>query len=373
MARNINKRLSSLQTRRRGADRIGSLSFDAVADVLAKRYTRERYEELSDGKPYTRYALGAMQEVDPEYTRIGIEEATRVGNQLERGLSNFGFRVGFRLQGSVPCNIHIRGVSDVDLLTLRTEFITTDPGVGNYVNSNFNAVAALSELRAHSERILTQQFPKATVDTSGSKAIAISGGSLRRPVDVVPSHWHDTADYQRTLQEHDRGVRIYEKKKHASLLNMPFRHIKLVTDKDTQAAKGLKKAIRLCKHIKNDAIEEGKSIDYSSFDIASTLWHANHYAFAAGTANELAILMEAQRFIDELYKNIDKTKSLYVPDGSRKIFDNNKNIEGMKSLSYELDDLAKEVAYEQRNYVKVLYEHNWNEIRGALDSVRYVL
>ncbi|WP_342154675.1 hypothetical protein [Methylorubrum sp. SB2] len=373
MARDISRRLSSLKTRRRGTDRVGRIAMDAAADVLAKRYITERYEELADGKPYTRYALGAMQEVDPEYTRIGIREANRVGNQLDKNLKALGIAVTFRLQGSVPCNIHIRGVSDVDLLTLRTEFCTTEPGAGTYGTSTFQPVAALRELRKHAEAILRDAFPKADLDTSGAKAIAISGGSLQRPIDVVPSHWHDTADYQRTYLEDDRGVKILENKKGVTLLNMPFRHIKLVTERDFRALSGLKKAIRLCKHVKNDAAEEGRQIDYSSFDIASTLWHADMGRFAAGYNNELLILSEAQRFLDELYHNTDKAKTLFVPDGSRRVFDNDDKIAAMKLLSFELDDLAKEVAYEQRSYAKILYENNWQELNKILKDSPYQL
>lgn len=373
MARDINRRLSSLKTRRSGTDRIGRIAMDAAADVLAKRYVTEKYEQLADGKPYTRYALGSMQEVDPDYTRIGIEEATRVGNQLDKQLPQQGIAVRFELQGSVPCNIHIRGVSDVDLLVLRTEFVTTDPGIGTYSTSTISPVAALRELRSNAERILRNSFPKAEVDASGAKAIAISGASLRRPVDVVPSHWHDTADYQRTYDRDDRGVKILDNKQGITLLNMPFRHIKLVTYHDVQALYGLKKAIRLCKHVKNDAIEEGRSINYSSFDLASTLWHANLAAFAAGMHNELAILIEARRFLDELYHNTDKAKSLYVPDGSRKIFDSDAKIDGMKIMSVELDDLAKEVAFEQASYAKILYENNWLELDRISRAATYKL
>ena len=65
MARDINRRLSSLKTRRSGTDRVGRIAMDAAADELAKRYVTEKYEQLADGQPYTRYALGSMQEAEP--------------------------------------------------------------------------------------------------------------------------------------------------------------------------------------------------------------------------------------------------------------------------------------------------------------------
>ena len=63
---------------------------------------------------------------------------------------------------------------------------------------------------------------------------------------------------------------------------------------------------------------------------------------------ELGILAEAQRFLDYLYHNEAFAKSLYVPDGSRIIFDTQDKYEGMKKLSVEMDDLLREVAKEQK-------------------------
>lgn len=122
MARDIQQRLKSLEARRRGTDRRG-MTFDAADQVLAKSLAQESYQVRGANKEFTKYALGSMQAVDPEYTRIGIEEATRVGKQLESGLAKLGIDVEFRLQGSVPCDIHIRGASDVDLLVLEGRYI----------------------------------------------------------------------------------------------------------------------------------------------------------------------------------------------------------------------------------------------------------
>jgi hypothetical protein len=66
-----------------------------------------------------------------------------------------------------------------------------------------------------------------------------------------------------------------------------------------------------------------------------------------GGIYELRILTEAQQFLDHLYHNPEYAKSLRVPDGSRVIFDTVDKYEGMKKLSFELDDLLKEVSIEQ--------------------------
>ncbi|MGO4319827.1 hypothetical protein AB4Z23_28425, partial [Agrobacterium sp. MCAB5] len=68
MARDINKRLNQLRTRRSGVDRLGMVTQDAAADVLRKSYLEEGWQKRAKEQPYTRYCLGAMQEVDQDYT-----------------------------------------------------------------------------------------------------------------------------------------------------------------------------------------------------------------------------------------------------------------------------------------------------------------
>ena len=371
MPRNINKRLDQLRIRRRGTDRLTRLSTAAQSEVLLKSRDEESWQKRATNQPYTRYALGAMQEVGEEYTRISIETAERVGRQLDNDLTAAGFSVDFRLQGSVPLNVHIRGVSDVDLLNLDISFLTYHSQgarslAGSYLSTSKTSIGVLTTLRNQAEKVLAARFPAATIETSGGKAIGISGGSLARPVDVVPSHWNDTIDYQNSKMERDRGVTILNKKIPETIDNLPFLHIHRIDERDKYALGGLKKAIRLCKNVKNDSVEEGKTINYPSFDIAATMYHANMEAMRASNIYELGVLAETQRFLDELYHNPDKARSLYVPDGSRKIFDTEQKYLGLKALSIEMDDLAREVAKEQDFALMASTEVSLSAARVAL-------
>ncbi|MBB3398824.1 hypothetical protein [Rhizobium sp. BK060] len=373
MPRDISKRLTQLHTRRSGIDRLGRVAQDAAAEVLKKSYLEEGWQKRAKDQPYTRYCLGAMQEVDKDYTRISVETAERVGKQLLEGLQALDIPVEFRLQGSVPLNVHIRGVSDVDLLTLETSFLIYQNNgqkaqSGAYTPTNKSSLSVLSTLRTEAEKILKVKYPAATIDTTGGKAIAVSGGSLPRPVDVVPSHWYDTVDYQASGLERDRGVYILDKKVPTTLSNYPFLHIHRINQQDIAAAAGLKKAIRLCKNVKNDAIEDGKKIVFPSFDIASTMYHCDLAGLRAGAYYELAVLAETQRFLDELYHSSEKAKSLWVPDGSRRIFDTDEKYEGLRSLSVEMDDLAKEVAKEQSALLKYGGEPSLGDSRRVLNE-----
>lgn len=352
MARDVNKRLEQLAKRRKGTDRLGTLNYVEQAEVIIKSILDESWQKRALDKPNTRYALGAMQAVDPDYTRISLETAERVGNQLLGRLEAQGLFVEFRIQGSVALDVHVRGVSDVDLLALDRYFHSYNrlgPKSGSYSGTGTTETSQerLMKIRLKSEVALNDSFPAATIDKSGGKAIAIFGGSLARPVDVVPSHWYDTVEYQTSGREADRAVTILDKNVPITIDNWPFLHIHKIHERDSAIGGGLKKAVRLAKNVKNDAEMEGTSIALPSFDIASIMYHADIQALSRGSIYELAVLAEAQRHLDFLSNNQSYAMTLEVPDGSRKIIDKIEKFNALRKLSIEFDDLVHEVAREQ--------------------------
>lgn len=352
MARNIEDRIANLRARRFGLDRLDRLNETARSEVVFDSLSDERWQTRTagSGKPFTKYALGAMQEVGQRYTEISVETATRVGKQLKTGLTDRGYSVDFRLQGSVPLNVHIRGVSDVDLLTLDVSFHTYAKSglrsqLGHYTSPTpRNSLGVILELREAAVPVLRNAFPAANVDNAGGKAVCISGGSLARSVDVVPSHWFDNEAYQQSGQEFERSVTIADKKVPETIDNLPFLHIKKVHDADLKTYSGMKKAIRLCKNVKADAESE---IALPSFDIAAMMYHADINALAANQFYELSVLAETQRFVDFLTMNENYAQTLIVPDRSRLIFNTRAKLDALRQLSIELDDLTLQVAREQ--------------------------
>lgn len=365
MARSINDRLNELDRRRKGTDRLERVAAASQVDVLQKSLLTEGYQKRAQAQPYTRYALGSMQEVGPDYTKISLDTAERVGKQLKE---NLDIPVSFEIQGSVRLNVHIRAVSDVDLLTLDDRFLTYDRygcRANTYTSTPLTSLGALIELRSGAERVLKTAYPAATVDCSGGKCIALSGGSLARPVDVVPSHWNDNVEYQASLQQHDRGVTILNKKIPETINNLPFLHIKRVHDRDAVALGGLKKAIRLVKNVKNDAENEASASGLPSFDIAALLYHADQQALKLGSFYELAILAEAQRFFDWCYYNKEAAKLFRTPDNTRCVLDTEAKVSALATISVELDKLSKEVAKEQSMSLRNL-EPSRTQINDAL-------
>ncbi|MCY1279248.1 hypothetical protein D9M69_327100 [compost metagenome] len=344
-------RLKSLKERRQGSRERAIFesmdSFAANQAILTGRDVRKRefFETLNESAG-VKYAIGAMAAVDEVATKVSIREGERVADSLIKSLSSEGESVTRRLQGSVALDIHIKGHSDVDMLILVTNPVNVElPKVvpNGYLPSSDprSLLQIIRDVRAKSERILPVNFPKANVDCSSSKCICVSGGSLAREVDVVPAIWFDTIKYQSSFQDHDRGVKIYNKSDDEFLLNFPFTHIKLVNDRDALYGGNLKSVIRLLKNMIADMPDYKRRVvkQLSSYDLAAIGYHMNENLHAPYYM-KLSLVEKTRAHLAFLLAAKDYRSSLSVPDQSRKIFDNDGKVEALSILSKEMDDLA---------------------------------
>ncbi len=341
---NYQQKLSNMKSRRRGSDSLAALNKSASFGEDSLTFT-EAYESRAKTEA-VKYALGAMQELEAKYTKTSIEEGNRVRDQLKNGLSTVGIPVTFEYQGSVPLNIHIRFASDIDLLVLHDGFVTVDwtgPQAQTYSTVSGNVLVDMMRLRGTCESILELKFPAVTVDKTGAKSIALSGGSLLRKVDVVPSHWHDTSAYQHSRAKHDREVKVLNKDDFTLITNRPFLHMQRIEEKDQRTAGGVKKAIRLLKNIKKDS---SLDIKLTSYDIAALIWHMNETALSKPYYLELSLVAEAQKYLQFLAENPTHAKSLDVPDQSRKIIDSTEKLISLHYLKGEVEQLAIDIARE---------------------------
>lgn len=347
MNKDFDVRLNSLKQRRsdQGRSAIAGLSMDSwYRDSI-----QENYEKRSQNKA-TKYAFGAMQQVDPTYTQNSIEQGERVKNQLKRNLDG-DIAVEFEYQGSVPLNVHIRGISDVDLLVLRTDACTYDPAGprgqrGGYAGWHGESmVTLLTQLRNRGGSILRFAFPEATVDASGSKSIAIEGGSLSRKIDVVPSHWYDTIDYQISGDRKDRAVCVLDASTKQTVANFPFLHMHHIQKKDNATMGGAKKAIRLLKTLRADS-ERSDSITLNSYDIASLVWHMDHSVLNVFQWQELSLIANLQSVFGSYISNKDALMRLRTPDNTRCIINSEDKFNALVILFLELITLSEAVGRE---------------------------
>jgi hypothetical protein len=338
MSKDVSRRLSDLKARRQG----NPVTLDSI---VANTASMESFEARSTGE-WAKYTLGIMQEVDPKYTANSVAEGERVKNQIRNRVVT---AVAFEYQGSVPLNVHIRGVSDIDILVLLNGYLTYD-GTGarasNYLPwTGPSGTDQLATLRRELEVELKAAFYQAEVDISGDKAIGLSGGSLTRKVDVVPSHWHDSATYQINQNKKDREVCIFQKQSRTTFTNRPFLHIDKVHEKDRRCSGGPKKIIRMLKNLKADS-DNPSSILVNSYEIAGLVYHFEELPISLPVYRDLALVAATKQQLDRLINNKLWTMGLTTPDGIRKIIDSEAKFESLKLLRNEVNELAKNLAVE---------------------------
>jgi hypothetical protein len=316
----------------------------AEAFMFKAAGVNEVYERMTETSSAVKYAIGAMQPIDPAYTENTYREGERVRNQLEKNLTGYNVACEFDYQGSVTNDTHIRAKSDIDLLTLHCSFISLDPPQVPTNPYYGDPVDDLIRLRQASIRVLTERFPEASVDSTGARSVSIEGGSLQRKIDVVASNWCDTPEYARTRQKRDRAIHVLDSKKRERLRNLPFLHNDRLQNKDQLTLGGYRKAVRLLKSLKYDS---DAGVGLSSYDIAAIAYSMPNDKLTVMHEMELQLVEHCKQYIDHLATNQWYRESLDVPNGTRKIFcSEGASLSGLKELSREIDQLRYDIEHD---------------------------
>ncbi len=366
MATDYSSRLARVTARRNGTG-VAELNKgpSQAATSLLLDSVAQTYQNKTKSKNF-QYALVSMQEVDAKYTAISYREAERVAKQLDSGLLRNGKVVTVELQGSLPLNVHLRRVSDVDMLVWPWSFFVYDShgvAASGYAGSTSNAVSELVKLRSESCTVLRSAFPAATVDDSGAKCITMSEGSLLRQIDVVPSVLYKTATYQLTNSDDDRGVQIYDKKKYALITNFPFKVRALINAKDARTGGGCKKAIRLLKNMREDS---DLTIALSSFDVMSLVYAMRDSDLMHQSYYEGKIVASLQNWFFALANSESHLRGLDAVDGSRKIVQSAADVAAVTQMSEELNLLVLRIAQELQPDVPTSFQAWRNKVENEL-------
>jgi hypothetical protein len=319
-------------------DKLRSRRIDPLVKVAG---LNEAYNRLATEDSSVQYAIGAMQPIDPDYTRRTIEERTRIEKQLTDGYVKAGLHVDFAYQGSVTNDTHIRVYSDVDLLTVEERWFGIEPPNIPIVPYVGDPIQNLRQIRTNTVKILRPAFPAATVDESGSKSISVSGGSLRRKIDVISCAWWHTVEYVQDTQRHWLGIEILDNDKGQRISNKPFLHNKRIEERDAATNGGLRKAIRLLKSLRYDSDDK---IDLSSYDIAGIAYNIFDEWLAVSPGQDLLLVRSCREYLRYLIDNKPYRDLIAVPNKMRKVFcAEGANEVGLRQMSVAVDTLVAEI------------------------------
>lgn len=292
----------------------------------------EVYKSIQASEP-VRYAIGAMQPIDPEYTQNTFKQGDRVKSQLKERLEQ---DCDFRYQGSTDTDTHIRARSDVDLLVIYKDFEWLEPPQQPANPYRGDPKADITKLRKDSVSVITSAFPEATCNNGGSRAVKLSGASLSRDVDIVPASWYNTNDYARTREEVYRGVKVFDAKSGEFTANTPFLHKRRIQERDELTRGGLRRAIRLMKSLMYDS--DGR-VSMSSYNICGIAYNIAPDHLSVQRPRELAILEACHEYCQRLLNDTYARDRILVPDGHRTVFG---GTDGASQA--QLQALAKEIA-----------------------------
>lgn len=301
---------------------------------------KEAYASVQEDEP-VQYLLGAMEPVEPSFTKKTYEEGDRIANQISTGLAVESLRADYEYQGSVTKNTHIKAYSDVDLLVIETRFFSLQPPQQPPIPYTGDPIKDLLQIRTVCISHLKSAFPKATVDDSGPRSVKLSGGSLVRVVDIVAANWYDTVKYAEKKEKIWRGVHILNAHKPDREDDQPFLHGAWIDHKDRATAGSARKLIRLLKSLKYDS--EGK-LTMSSFDIESLVFRMPDADMNRPRGEEIPLANACWLWLKKLEDNQAFRDTLEVPDGKRKIFAAGKATPAqLTALRQELEGLLYDI------------------------------
>lgn len=301
------------------------------------------------------YIRLAMKGVEPEYTQRSKDAGEKVKEHLSKELNN----VTFRYQGSVMTDTHIKGYSDIDLLTICDKFYTyaaqkikqileSPEQKSKYrqlsiekLSKEFNkssyegdSLQDLKELRLDSENVLKKVY--LICDISKPKAIKIKNQSLNREVDIVIANWYDDVTSIINDKGEFRGIQVYNKETHSKgKEDFPFLSIKRINDRSADTNGRLKRMIRFLKNTKANSELE---IELSSFDINAICYDIEVEKYQSLSFYELVPVIYNQ--LKEICNNQTKADSIISVDGREYIFRfNSKKVENLKLLLAEVEGI----------------------------------
>ncbi len=295
----------------------------------------------------------AMKGVEPEYTQKSRDAGERAKEHLSKELKD----VTFKYQGSVMTDTHLKGFSDIDLLTISEKFYQAD----NYsikqllenterrakfyqssiekmqkeINASSYQGNALDDLRTNrleSERVLKEVYT--VCDISKPKSIKIKNLSLNREVDIVIANWYDDITSVINDKGDFRGIQVYNKETHSrGSSDFPFLSINRINERSSETIGRLKKMIRFMKNAKNISDHE---IDLSSFDINAVCYDIDVAKYKTLPFYLLVQIIYTQ--LKSICSSKEHSDNVISVDGREYIFrGNEKKLQNLQTLLVEVE------------------------------------
>lgn len=294
-----------------------------------------------------------MKGVEPEYTQKSKDAGERAKEHLSSVLKD----VSFKYQGSVMTDTHIKGYSDIDLLTICEKFYQPDRYNINQLLENAerrakfyqssieklqreangstyqgNSLDDLKNIRLDSETTLSSVYLNCEI--LKPKSIKIKNLNLNREVDIVIANWYDDITSVINDKGDYRGIQVYNKETHSrGDADFPFLSIKRINERSTETVARIKKMIRF---LKNNKANSEHEIDLSSFDINAICYDIDVSKYKTLPFYSLVPVIYNQ--MKSICTNKEHSDNVISVDGREYIFRGKENkLQNLKNLLAEVE------------------------------------
>lgn len=211
-----------------------------------------------DWETWLRNSIGpasSTEEADRDRTERRIRDAILADPQLAGNVRVF-------VKGSYANNTNVRRDSDVDIAVewKSWAYISKTNQAANLsweqlgVSTGSNGPQP-TEYRRWVEEALIRAFGTASVDTSGNKAITVTGSATTLDADVVPCFRHKR--YDGPGRTPHVGIRLYPKNG-GIVENWPEQNRVNGNTKNTRTGRRYKQIVRALKRLENDMVQTGR-------------------------------------------------------------------------------------------------------------------
>lgn len=325
-----------------------------LENLMGRRYDEALRESiLSDAfeeceyPDALKYALEAMEEIDPSYAYKTFHITKRIQDKLDKVFNEINLKVDFRYQGPIQTETHIVLYGGVELMVLNKPY-DKKPWV------------SINQIAGEVMGVLTGDQSFREIDYSSKLRIKLSTTKPKCELKILPAVWLDNNDYLETKREIDRGICEYNMLKKTRRRYLPFLNIARINAKDNRCNGGLKRLIRLLLSLQRDASED---IDLNWYEISSMLYAIPDKQLKYNKEFALSLLGVVSAQLNRVVTDKSYRERLLSPSEKELVFGSRHYLtDEVAKLKTELDLLIQDLNEELRQdgdksiYSEVRYE-----------------
>ncbi|MEP5611874.1 MAG: hypothetical protein ABJP45_06475 [Cyclobacteriaceae bacterium] len=322
-------------------------------NLLIENLKGRRYDEalrepiLSDGfenshlPDSVRYTLESMLEIDVSYAYKVYNNSRRIHEIINRELTKRGIPVDYRYQGALKTFTNILLYGDVEIIVLKK-------------NPSDKPHLDVKELGDILLEILSGDHNFKSVDFSDKTRIRVTAQKPTCEIDILPSVWVSTPDYDKTKNEIYRGIVEYDFVNTKVKKYLPFLNIARFNARNEHTGGVLKSLSRLLGTLKKDLEEP---IDLRDSEINSMMYAIPEEDLKVDQEHLLSLLPLVENHLNNLIVDDEFYKSLRSPSRMEKVFASQpEKKESLKKILESLRALIKDIKRDLAESGKALEE-----------------